>query len=198
MKIFLILAAIAGITTGCLEQGENIEPATQNQILVNLPINDRDLLLAPLESALDDVKAAIATDDSYFEGTADWKEGSVSGLMTFKLDGPDTMMVRIEITGNSNLMERHRWFYDQDRRLFFSEHEITNADFGFEKGPMHRNYKFYFEDNGEKLSTYAKISFDGAPLPEFWTPVCLTPEEENHLQNRLNYCRKVSRTEETD
>jgi hypothetical protein len=198
MKKLFIVAAFAGIITGCLEKGDNIEPAPQNQLLDNLPINDRDLLLAPLESALDDVKAAIQSDDSYFEGAADWNEGNVKGQMTFKLDGPDTIMVQVEILGNANVVERHSWFYDQKHRLFFSGHEITNADFGFEHGPMHRNYKFYFEDNGEKLSTYAKISFDGAPLPEIWTPVCLTREEESHLQGRLNSCRLACRVEVLD
>ena len=57
----------------------------------------------------------------------------------------------------------------------------------------HNNYKFYFEDNGSQLSSYARMSFDGNPLPEEWTTVTMTDEETAYLSGRLTSARKLQR-----
>lgn len=190
MRAAVFLVLLFSLSS-CLDQPKEEEQPVETPIIDNLPINDRDLLLEPLESAYDDLKSAIEVDEGFFMGEDEASQGDVLYKTAYKLYGPDTMMVEVEISGKTNLSERHKWYFNQKGNLFYSFHEITNADFGFEEGPMHRQHKFYFEDNGAQLSAYGRVSFDGAPLPEQWTPVCLTSEEEKHLQGRLRDTRKL-------
>ncbi len=158
-----------------------------------LPVKNRDFYLEPLESVFDDLKEMVDIDESYFSETDTWKEGDVSATIIYKLNGNDTALAKLEISGRGNLKEVHAWYYDKKGNLFFSEHEITNVNYGFEKGPSHRNYKFYLDDNGSQLSSYARMSFDGNPLPEEWTTVTMTEEESAYLKSRLTFARKAQR-----
>lgn len=186
-KARLLLFGLCIAIAACTEKDE---PVVQDSILDKLPEKNRDYLLGPLERAMDDIKAIIDMDESYFSETDSWTEGDVNGSIFFKLNGGDTALARLEISGRGNLQEVHSWYYDKKGNLFYSEHEITNVDYGFEQGPSHRNYKFYFEDNGNLLSVYAKTSFDGNPLPEEWSAVRLTKEEIAYLNGRLTTARK--------
>ena len=185
---FLFLAFLVSCSEPAVE-----EPKEEESIGDKLPTKNRDFFLEPLESALDDLKEIVDIDESYFSETDTWSEGEVTGSIFYKLNGNDTALAKLEISGRGNLKELHAWYYDKKGNLFYSEHEITNVDYDFEQGPSHRNYKFYFEDNGTHLSAYARMSFDGNPLPEEWTTVTMTEEEATYLKNRLTAGRKVQR-----
>lgn len=185
---FLFLGFIVSCTDPVAEEAKVEESITDK-----LPIKNRNFFLEPLESALDDLKDMVIMDESYFSETDTWTEGDVIGSIFYKLNGSDTALAKLEIAGKGNLKEVHTWHYDKEGKLFYSEHEITNVDYGFEHGPSHRNYKFYFEDNGSQLSSYARMSFDGDPLPEEWTTVTMTDEETAYLSGRLKSARKLQR-----
>ena len=190
---FLFLAFLVSCSDPMAE-----EPKKQESIADKLPIKNRDFFLEPLESALDELKEMFDFDESYFSETDVWTQGEVSGKIFYKLNGNDTALAKLEIAGRGNLKEVHAWYYDKNGNLFYSEHEITNVDYGFEQGPSHRNYKFYFEDNGSQLSAYARMSFDGNPLPEEWTTVTMTDEEVSYLSGRLSSARKVQRAKQPE
>jgi hypothetical protein len=169
------------------------KPKTDESIGDKLPVKNRDFYFEPLESVFDDLKEMVDIDESYFNETDTWREGDVSGTIFYKLNGNDTALAKLEISDRGKLKEVHAWYYDNKGNLFFSEHEITNLEYGFEKGPSQRNYKFYFDDNGSQLSSYARMSFDGNPLPEEWTTVTMTEEESAYLKSRLTAARKAQR-----
>lgn len=183
----LLILGFCFILVACTE---NQEPVEKESIVDKLPESNREYLLGPLESAMDDIKSIVDKDEAYFSESDTWNEGDVKGSIFYKLSGNDTALARLEISGKGNLKELHSWYYDKNGNLFYSEHEITNVDYGFEQGPSHRNYKFYFEDNGSLLSAYARTSFDGNPLPEEWTAVRMTNEETTYLNGRLTAARK--------
>ncbi|MEZ4720921.1 MAG: hypothetical protein R2813_03485 [Flavobacteriales bacterium] len=192
MRVNLFFLIVAVIMWGCLDEPQQQKPH-QPTILDNLPVNDRDLLLAPLEHAMDDLRANIVADESFFASSVSWRDGHMVGRMEFKLDGPDTMMVRATIIGKTPMEEEHFWFYDKEGQLFFSEHHMRNMEFGYETTPVTRDYKFYFEETGSLLSSYGKVGYN-TTAEEEWAAVCLTEQEEKFLQSRLIFfCQKAQR-----
>jgi hypothetical protein len=178
----------------CLE--ERPAQPEQNAIINNLPVNDRELLLGPLEGAFDDLKNNIEQSESYFASSSDWSRNNQSGKLDFKLDGSDTAMSRVRIRNGQVETERHEWCFDENGHLFYSEHFFDTPSFGLNQGATKRHYKFYFEENNVVLSTYARMAFDGNSAPEVWTPVCLTTEEQSFIQGRLNFARRQTRKTE--
>lgn len=193
LSVFFLLATIVG----CTEPAEEQKTPEDSSIADKLPTKNRDFYLEPLENAFDDLKAMIDIDESYFSEKDTWTQGDVKASIFYKLNGNDTALAKLEIQGKGNLKEVHSWYYDKDGHLFYSEHEITNVDYGFEQGPSHRNYKLYFEEKGPLLSVYARTSFDGIPLPQEWTPVKITDEETHYLRSRLTAARKAQKEAQT-
>lgn len=179
---FLLIIAFLGCA-------ESEQPAPQAADLIeNLPIADRDLLLEPLESALDDVREAIKTDPSIPEQVQSIEFGSAKGEVTLKINGSDTVMFEARLRDGER-SEEHIWFWDQGQKLFYSSHRFDGAQIGV--GPDNiskqtREYRFYYEESGAKLSSYSRIATGKKALPEVWTPVCLTREEESLLSERLS------------
>lgn len=191
MKKFTLYFILLTILTSCLE--ERPAQPEQNAIIDNLPINDRELLLGPLESALDDLKKSIEQSESYFASSEEWTGENYSGKLDFKLDGSDTVMVHLNMTSVEGKLEEHDWFYDKDGHLYYSEHFFKNPSFGLGQSPNERHYKFYFEEHQVLISSYARMAFDGKAATEDWTPTCLTKEEELFIQGRLGFVRKKLR-----
>lgn len=176
---------------GCLDE-PNVKPQKKQSILDNLPVNDRDLLLAPLEHSLDDLRKSIDMDESLFHSDLHWRLNHMVGTMEYKLDGPDTVMARVGVIGKTPMEEHHSWYYDNDGRLFYSEHHMLNMDFGYETAPITRDYKFYFEENGSLLSSYGKVGFGRSDGEGQWTPVCLTESEESFVIGRIAKFRQMA------
>jgi len=155
----------------------------------NLPIADRDLLLKPLESALDDLREVILQDESYFASSYDFEKDGIEAEVRFKLDGGDTVMVSSACTGNG-IREYHEQFNDEQGKAFYALHRFEYLPAGVDAKASLREYKFYFEDNGAELSVYARMAFGENKAGE-WTPVCLTAEEEQFIRGRLNHIRHM-------
>lgn len=175
---FLLLSLVA-----C--QPQEKPPVPAGSISDNLPITDRDLLLKPLESALDDLREVILRDQSYFASSYTVENGHDRGEVKFKLDGPDTAMISASIQLPLGA-EYHEVFKDEEGKTFFTFHRFEKNE-GSVGVPSVREYKFYYEDSGIPLSVYARMEFDGRPLPETWTPVCLTAEEERYIKGRVKH-----------
>lgn len=179
-----LLLVLSGIFSACntpdLPQGDE---QAESEILQNLPISDRDLLLEPLERALDDLCDVIRLDESTFASSAEVTENGQKAVMSYKIDGKDTIYLRAELSSAYG-SERHEWFAYEDGQVFFAHHTFDNPSFGATEAASHREYKFYYEDNGAQLSAYARVALDGGSVPDIWTPVCLTREEERALAAR--------------
>jgi hypothetical protein len=190
MKHKFLLIVIAGTMWGCLEN-RNPEPERdQPSINENIPLNEREMLMGPIEGALDDLKDVLVNDESFFNPYDEWNDNGIKGSIDSKLDGEDTVMVLLKMSNAVGLKETHQWFYDKDHYSFYSEHLFMNEQSGVEGMQSSKAYKFYFEDKGVLLSVYGKQSF-GEALPETWTPICPTREEEIYLKTRLIYARKA-------
>lgn len=187
----VLLLAVAACQTPVGEE----KTATQNQpgdLRENLPIADRDLLLEPLESALDDVREVVMMDESNVDQVSLSSAEGAQGTLKYKLEGTDTVLFIADLQQGA-LQEHHEWFRDHAGNIFFSAHRFDHLNAAVGQEAHTREYKFYFEDNGSKLSTYARMSYDNEPLPTVWTPVCLTREEELFLEQRTAYIRQLSR-----
>lgn len=174
------------LCAGC----EPAEPAKEDtRIVDNLPIPDRDLLLEPLESALEDLRESILQDESHFSSSYAVNTGNVSATVRFKLDGADTLMVSVE-AGAGTLREYHEQFFDDGGYVFYSFHRFEQTVQGVDARIPLKEYKFYFEDKGVQLSAYARVASEGGDTGE-WTPVCLTPEEEKFIRGRLDHLKHL-------
>lgn len=187
LTIAILALASCDLAGPSTPRTETPPPPSQN-LIENLPIADRDLLLEPLERALDDVRDAIKTDPSIPEQTKLFQAGSVRGEATIKGNDNDTVMFDVQLQDGER-KEQHSWFWDQDQKLFYSAHRFGGILVGV--GPdsisgQTREYRFYYEESGAKLSSYARIAAGGQLLPNVWTPVCLTREEEGLLSDRLS------------
>ncbi|GAB5540033.1 MAG: hypothetical protein Salg2KO_21360 [Salibacteraceae bacterium] len=186
MRNALSLVSLMVLFTGCLEKKTEEKPPEES-FIQSMPIKDRDLLLEPLEGVLDDLKTSIENDPSLFASDRDISVNGVSGKLAYRLNGKDTSMLAITLGTASDLRESHAWYFDKAGGCFYSEHEIAHIEFGVDKGLNHRQYRFYFDENGSKLSSYARISFNGEPLPERWSAVKLTPQEERYLRTKKTH-----------
>ena len=158
-------------------QEEKSQP--EKTVLDNLPISDRDLLLAPLESAYDDLREIAEYDPNLTTSQADYDSLGFVISESVRLSGEDTV-VKYQVVERPTRFEKRSWFWDDKGRMYFASARVKSMDEDGETIEV-RDYKFYFEDNGALLSAYGKSAFDGAKLPSVWTPVCLTAEEESYL-----------------
>ncbi|GEM_PF-3836728 len=176
-----------------LSCGQNPEQETASKpdgLRDRIPETERELLLIPLESALDDLRASVESNEIAFSSSEEMTSGDVTATFEFKLDGKDTIMLRASLKQNGDT-EEHEWFFDQQKRLFYSHHEFMSANGGISLGQVHEAFKFYYEENGNTLSSYGKYSNEGT-LPEQWTPVCLSAGKEGMLRGRMNAIRELA------
>ena len=192
MKQVGIIAGLM-LMLACSEQQINPEP--QSIIRDNLPIADRDLLLSPLETSMDDL-AEITLEDPNLVILHDQLEKGQNQLsVNIYLSGPDTQAIVAELSSSQNSKERHEHFYNRQHKVFKSIHRFINAA-AIEPESKFREFKFYFEDSGAQLSAYSKVNFNDTKAPDVWTPVCLTREEESFLAHRVRSLQNSFKTEQ--
>lgn len=164
-------------------------PPGENKIVDNLPLSDRDLLLEPLESALEDLRESILRDESFFSSSYSIDTGDISASVHFKLDGADTMMVSAEANTGTR-REYHEQFFDDRGYVFYSFHKFEHTQQGVDAHIPLKEYRVYYEDKGVQLSVYERLALEGEKAGE-WTPVCLTAEEEKFIHGRLGHLRHL-------
>ena len=174
------------MTMACSEPRPSV-PKQQN-ILLNLPVNDRDLLLQPLERALDDLRSNIEANSAFSSASVITVWNGIDAVIECKYDGEDTLLLRAVLKHNDDV-EKHEWFFDEQGFPFYSFHELRSSETGVIGEEAHEAYCFYFE-KGQQLSAYGKFS-QGDKLPEQWTPVCLPGAREEVLQGRKHLIRKL-------
>ena len=173
MKFSAVLC-LALILCSCEPQGNGI-PVKHEKIIRNLPTQDREYLLKPLEASMDDIRSIIENDQSLFESDYDVDTNGIKGNVRFKLSGRDTTMLHAVIS-RSNRTEIHHRFWDDKGDLFLAETEVIwlNSE-GMETDK--RTYKLYFEEEKELISSYGKVSFNGKPYQSSWVSIQPTKEE---------------------
>lgn len=166
----------------CEPQGNGI-PMKHEKITRNLPTQDREYLLKPLEASMDDIRSIIENDQSLFESDYDVDTNGITGNVRFKLSGRDTVMIIARL--NEGLkQEVHKRFWDDQGHLFLLESEIKWSSIDgqiMEK----RAYKLYFEEQYSLISSYGKTAFNEADYPASWSSVQMTPEEFRHMLYRV-------------
>ena len=158
----------------CEPQGNGI-PVKHEKIIRNLPTQDREYLLKPLEASMDDIRAIIENDQSLFESDYDVDTNGINGNVRFKLSGRDTSMI-YAVLQLAHRTEVHQRFWDDKGELFLAETEVVwkNPNTGEEDK---RAYKLYFEEGKELISSYGKVSFNGKPYSSSWVSIQPTKEE---------------------
>lgn len=188
MRTHILLLAMGVALSGCLEpieqsDGEAASPKEPSPIIDNLPVSDRDLLLAPLESALDDLRKGIDNNPGYFASERPIAVEGFEGVLAFKLDGPDTVMLSMVLTNTDGASEQNAYYFDKSGRLFYSEHSAENYFTAPAVESSTYALKMYHDDGGSLLSSYARWSADAEEV-EDWTPVCLTAAQERFWLSR--------------
>ena len=158
---------------------EELKARKPEGILRNLPTQDREYLLEPLEGAFDDLREVAEYDPSLFESKYSIDTNGYEGEVRFKLRGSDTALIDARIR-TANTKEHHQQYWDDEGHLFLLESTIHYVDVNGSKTSS-RAYRLYFEEGLQRLSAYGKVSFDGDPLPDDWVTICPTREEQQFL-----------------
>lgn len=177
----LVLWFIAAFAISCEPKGHGI-PQKQEKITRNLPTQDREFLLKPLEASMEDIRHIIENDQSLFESSYDFDSNGVSGNVRFKLSGRDTLMIVATLIDGMK-RETHQRFWDGRGELFILESETTWLSANHETQEK-RAYKFYFEEGYSLISSYGKAAFDGADYSSSWSSIQLTAEEFRYILYR--------------
>jgi hypothetical protein len=175
-KLWMLIVALA-VLTACEEEKK---PAAQESgIIRNLPTQDRDFLLEPLEAALDDLRKLAddndaLTEETYAIDTLGWKGKKVLGLYE-----EDTVRLYIEIQ-QPQKREYHWRYWDDESELYYMESTIQylNPDGGVNDQVA---YRLYLEEGGVLISSYGRKAFGGGDLPEAWRATEFSPEELTYL-----------------
>lgn len=122
----IVLCFVAALAISCEPQGNGI-PQKQEKITRNLPTQDREFLLKPLEASMDDIRHIIENDQSLFESSYDFDSNGVSGNVRFKLSGRDTFLMYVTLSKISR-MEKHQHFWDNKGELFLLESEALRLN----------------------------------------------------------------------
>lgn len=178
MKKTLIIFFITLSVMGCEEEAAKQKEEAPS-IIRNLPTQDRDFLLEPLEGALDDLRALADNDPSITEevdqiDTIGWKGQRVLGK-----SAEDTVRIYLDVE-RSGQRERHWRYWDDDGELYYLETWIQyrNQD-GRPQDQV--AYKLYLEEGGVLISSYERRSYNGESLSESWRSSSFTPEEMNYI-----------------
>lgn len=198
MKYSFYIVVLALLCQGCLENRNSETEEKRPSINENIPLNEREMLMGPIESALDDLKDVLLQDESFFNPYDEWSNNGIKGSINAKLDGKDTVLLILSMANAKGVKEQHEWFYDKEHFVFYSEHQFTNEQIGVDGQHSAKAYKFYFEDKQVLLSVYGKHAFDSRELSESWTPICPTTEEVTYLQSRLRFARKELAKQRSD
>ncbi|MDB4105017.1 hypothetical protein N9545_05770 [Salibacteraceae bacterium] len=158
----------------CEPMGNGV-PQKQKQIIRNLPTEDRQYLLEPLEASLDDVRSIIENNQSLFESDYDIDSNGIKGNVRFKLSGRDTSLIYAFLSDGFR-RETHQRFLDDKGELFFDESEVLWLN---QEGDVvdKRAYKLYFEEGKELISSYGKVVFNERDYPSNWVTIQPTKEE---------------------
>ena len=172
LSLLIVLIAI-----GCGEQAsmEDLRPKQEEQIIRNLPTTDREFLLQPLETALDDLRKVIENDP----GLDDVEESEGGRTLLLRMSGTDTAMLELQLD-LGHAKEKHLRFWDDDGELFMMESTIKRYDQNGDAVEK-RAYRVYLEEGNAQLSAYGRVSYGDNTLPRNWVNVCPTEEELAYL-----------------
>lgn len=177
MKKGWIILVVLVTATACDEEKSIQEE--EPTIIRNLPTQDRDFLLEPLEAALDDLRNLAednpnVSEETYRVDTAGWQGKRTVGT----LDG-DTVRVYLDIQ-RSGQREQHWRYWDNDGELYYLETWIQHLD--DQGGVLNQMaYKLYLEEGGRLISSYERRAFDGEDMIGDWRAASFTPEEMNYI-----------------
>ena len=177
MRKWWIILLVLVIATACDEekQAKEDEPS----ILRNLPEQDRDFLLEPLEAALDDLRKLADENDALTEekhvvDTLGWKGKKVVGL-----DEGDTARLYLDIK-QAQKREQHWRYWDKEGELYYMESTIQYLNPDGSTGDQVA-YKLYLEEGGVLISSYGRKAFGVEELPDVWRAAEYSPEELTYL-----------------
>ncbi len=189
IRILIYVIVLGVAMQSCLspkEQPETSEEAETNESFIHdMPEKDRNLLLDPLEGVLEDLKESIDGDLSLTWDTIPLGLEGVSGNFYVKLYEADYAKIVLEAEAENGNSERHFWYFDRTGSLFYSEHQINSL--ALEGGWNQTHYKFYFDENGARLSSYGKLAYNGNSMPEEWSSVEVPNEQEAYLTSKYLY-----------
>ncbi|MEQ9186928.1 MAG: hypothetical protein RLP15_04280 [Cryomorphaceae bacterium] len=184
LHYFLLSASM--MLVACSDEGsmEQMKPTQKESIVRSLPTQDRQFLLQPLESALDDVREITDNNPGLETTVGSRKEGEKSLTFSITRDGQDTAKIEASISA-SHSQERHLYYFDRAGEIYLLESKLIRLDDQGNRAEA-RAYRIYYEENLVQLSAYGKAAFDGMKLPEHWVTICPTQEEEAYLLNWLD------------
>lgn len=187
LATFLVCSFI--LLSACQQAPQDDQTAKTNTISERLPIQDRDILLEPLERSMDDLVENIKKDPTFFHSNRKVEKEGMTAKSEFKLNGSDTVMYKVELS-DSNNREVHEWYFNKKGHLIISQHEIINRNVGVLDEIRAEAYKFYYEDDGSLLSSYGRFSAS-EELPNEWKTVEITDDQEMLYKQRVREARKL-------
>jgi hypothetical protein len=180
MRLFRYLFVLAFLlTVACTEDA--VVSNDEETIIRNLPVQDRDFLLEPLEGALDDLRALAESDPRYETQTIRIDTLGWSGQKKIRSNNGDTAMIVLEIH-QSTKREQHWRYWDENKELYYLESIITYLDSIGQ--PMDQfAYKAYFEEGQVLISAYSRTAFAGEKLKGPWRTIEPMPETMQYLMH---------------
>ncbi|NQV51584.1 MAG: hypothetical protein HQ500_00285 [Flavobacteriales bacterium] len=176
--------SVLALLTSCNEDAsmEEMRPKQEQSIVRNLPTQDRQYLLEPLEAALDDLREVVEYNPSFETVEETTHEEGKKVVSTYRLNGEDTVMVEHEME-RPLLRERHQHYYDERGAIFLLEAKIVHL--AADGAPIEKRvYRIYYEEGPVQLSAYGKVAYGENALPKDWVTICPTKEEETYLLSR--------------
>lgn len=158
---------------------ETTDSNEQQTIIRNLPVQDRDFLLEPLEGALDDLRSIAETDPRYETKTIRVDTLGWKGLKKIRHNNNDTAMLDLQIS-QATKQERHLRYWDENHELYYLESTLIYLD---SKGETMDQFAFkaYFEEGQVLISAYSRSAFAGEKLKGPWRTVAPMPETMQYL-----------------
>lgn len=180
---FILFGAM--LLVACNEEAamEQMRPTQKESIVRSLPTQDRQFLLQPLESALDDLREITDNNPGLETTEVSSEEGTGALTLSVTRDGEDTAKIEASIIGPHS-QERHLYYFDRAGEMYLLESKLIRLD-GQGNRLEARAYRIYYEENLVQLSAYGKAAFGGMKLPEHWVTICPTQEEEAYLLSRI-------------
>jgi len=175
-KLMLVFVVLIGLSA-CDEEPQKAQK--EEAIIRNLPQQDRDFLLEPLEAALDDLRALAdeneaLSEESYGVDTLGWRGKKIVGL-----SDSDTVRLYLEIA-QAQKREFHWRYWDDESELYYMESTIQYLNPDGSIGDQ-MAYRLYLEEGGVLISSYGRKAFAGSELPDAWRAAEFSPEELNYL-----------------
>jgi len=179
----IIILMVLSTTIISCEQAQEEEAFDRQEVIENLGDDEHAYFLAPIETVLDDLREIADEDISLMETKRTVDSLGFSGKLITRKLGEDIQKMQLK-WNNENTFENHQWYWDRHGVLYYVEAELLVKDRSGEP-TSRRAYRFYFEENQNKISAYTRTSFDGAELPKSWSRFSPTMQEERFLLNRV-------------